>query len=38
MGCKTPLSPAIDSGIVSVVSEREKAVPRAQEVIDSAGK
>jgi hypothetical protein len=37
MGCKTPLSPAIVSAIVSVVTEREKAISRAQEVIVSVG-
>jgi hypothetical protein len=38
MGLKTPLSPAIVSGIVSVVSEREQALIRAQEVIVSVDK
>jgi hypothetical protein len=38
MGCKTPLSPAIVSGIVSVISEHGKPSLRAQDAIDSAGK
>jgi hypothetical protein len=35
---KTPLTRAIVSGIDSVISEREKALVRAQEAIVSAGK
>ena len=38
MTLKTPLIPVIVSGIVSVISERDKALPRAQEAIDSVGK
>jgi hypothetical protein len=38
MGLKTPLTPVIVSGIVSVISERGEPLPRAQEVIDSVGK
>jgi hypothetical protein len=38
MGCKTPLTPAIVSGIDSVLLHVQKALGRVQKTIDSADK